>query len=123
MFRTYNKVIITNKLNLIQKYLLSVRKQVIIAKGDSGATNHCWRKEDIDFLQMIQHSICLEVTLLDNSVIKSDQQGHLPISQKLSPEAQQGIVLPHLKSSSLASLCQLCDDNCKFYLTRRNYMR
>ena len=50
MFGTDNKMKITNKLNLIQKYLLSVGKRVVIAKGDSGTTNRYWRKEDVVFL-------------------------------------------------------------------------
>ena len=119
MFGTDNKVIITNKLNLIKKYLLSVRVKVVIAKGDSGAINYYWRKEDIACLQMIQYAIGPEVTLPDNSVIKSDQQDHLPISQKLSQEAQKATVLPHLKSSSLVSLGQLCDNNCKMSLDKK----
>ena len=91
MFGTDNKVTITNKLNLIQKYLLSVGKQVVISKGNSGATNHYWRKEDIDCLKMIQRDIGPEVTLPDNSVIKSDQHGHLSISKKYhqSPKKRQ----------------------------------
>ena len=34
------QVKVTNKLNAMKKYLLSVRNEMVIAKGDSGATNH-----------------------------------------------------------------------------------
>ena len=120
MFGTDNKIKPTNKLNLIQKYLLSVRKRVVIAKGDSGETNHYWRKEGITCLQMIQRVIGPEVTLPDNSVIKFDQQGQLPISKKLLSEAQKATVLPNLKISSLVSVGQLCDDNCKLLLDKKS---
>ena len=100
MFGTDSKVMITNKLNLIQKYLLSVGKKSVIVKVNSGATNHYWRKEDMACLYMIQHAIGPEFILPDNSVIKSDPQDHLPISQKLSQEARKATVLTHLKSSS-----------------------
>ena len=119
MFGTDNKVKITNKLNLIQRYLLSVGK-VVIPKGDSGATNRYWKKEDIACSQMVQRVIGPEVILPHNSVIKSDQQGHLPISKKLSSDDQKATVLPHLKSSSLVSLVKLCDDKCKVLLDRKN---
>ena len=47
--------------------------EMVIAKGDSGAANRYCRKEDIACFQLIL--IDPEVTLLENSVIKSDQKG------------------------------------------------
>ena len=43
MFGIDNKIKITNKLNLIQKYSFLVGKRVVIAKGDSSTANHYWR--------------------------------------------------------------------------------
>ena len=57
---------------------------MIIAKGDSGATNHYWRKDDRKFLENVKHIQGPEDTLPNNECIKSDQQGQLPISEKLS---------------------------------------
>ena len=93
---------------------------MVIAKGNNGATNHCWKKEEIVYLQLIQRAICPEVTLPDNSVINSDQQVHLSISSKLSSYTQKAAGLPHLKSLYLVSLGKLCDNNYKVLLDRRN---
>ena len=40
------------------------------------------------------------------------------LSKKLSTTAQTATVLPHLKSTSLISLGQICDDNCTVVLNR-----
>ena len=64
-----NKVTITNKLNLIQKILIICQEKVVVAKRDSSATNHYWRKEVIACLYIIQRAIGLEVTLPENSGI------------------------------------------------------
>ena len=53
------------------------------------------------------------------SKIGSTVQGQLPLHRKLSTTAKNAIVLPALKSSSLISLGQLCDDNCKIELDKR----
>ena len=64
-------------------------------------------------MKNIIQDVAPSITLPDNSFLVSDQQGRLPISSILSKTAQQIKVLSHLKSSSLVSLVQLCDDNCK----------
>ena len=63
-----------------------------------------------------------EVTLPNNEAIQSDQQYQLPISKKLSTYAQKATVLPQLKSSSLVSLGQLCDNNYQVLLDKKIYM-
>ena len=42
------------------------------------------------------------------------------MSQQLSETAKQASVLPKLESSSLISLGQLCDDDCKVELDKKN---
>jgi hypothetical protein len=39
-------------------------------------------------------------------------QGQLPLSSKLSPPAQAAFVLDDLRTGTLVSLAQLCDDDC-----------
>jgi hypothetical protein len=39
-------------------------------------------------------------------------KGQLPLSKKLSPTAQSAFVLDDLKTGTLISLAQLCDDDC-----------
>ena len=95
---------------------------MVIAKGDSGATIHYWREENMTCLKDIIRAVGPNVTLPNNSVLQSDQQDQLPISSNLSKTAQQSTVLPHLKSSSLVSLGQLCDDKYKVLLDKKMYM-
>ena len=51
----------------------------------------------------------------NNSLIKADQKGQLPLLEELSPQAQ---TLPHLKSAPLSSIGQLCDNNCDVLLNK-----
>ena len=44
------------------------------------------------------------------------------IAPELSSKAKQALVLPHLKSSSLISLGQLCDDNCNISLDKKDML-
>ena len=61
----------------------------------------------------------IAVTLPNSNTISSQTKGKLPILSKLSPRAREAIVLPQLKSLSLISLGQLCDDNCKIHLDKK----
>jgi hypothetical protein len=45
-------------------------------------------------------------------------QGQLPLSKKLSPAAQTAFVLDDLKTGTLISLAQLCDDDCIAIFTK-----
>ena len=45
-------------------------------------------------------------------------QGQLPLSKKLSLTAQAAFVLDDLKTGTLISLAQLCDDDCIAVFTR-----
>ena len=40
------------------------------------------------------------------------------MSEELSAQAQAAMTLPHLKSVSLISIGQLCDDNCDVLLNK-----
>ena len=43
--------------------------------------------------------------------MSSNVTGHLPLSPNLATKSQHAVVLPQLKSASLISLGQLCDDD------------
>ena len=107
-------------MNIIKNLKSSVENTIIIAKGDSGATNHYWRPEDVNCLKNLHDVEGPTVVLPDNTAIKANQEGTLPIKNSLSSCAQKVTILPHLKSSSLISLGQLCDDNCQILLTKKN---
>ena len=54
--------------------------------------------------------------LPDAGTIASTLKGKLSLFNKLSKQAQEAMALPALKSSSLASLRQLYEDNCTVIL-------
>ena len=85
----------------------------IFAKGDSGESSHYIRLKDTSScLQNIESYEGPEVMLPHTGTIAPTLKGQLSLSNKLSKQAQTATSLPALKSSSLVSLGQLCDDNC-----------
>ena len=89
-------------------------------KGDSAATSHYIRPEDKDCLSKIINYSGPSVTLPDADKIAPSHQGTLNIHSNLSHAATVGTVLPQLKSASLLSLGQLCDDGCDVLLHKNN---
>ena len=88
---------------------------IVMEKGDSAASHHYWRKEDTDILSNIKDSIGPSVLLLNDDKILSTQLGFLPLSPSLSVRATTAMIFPSLKSVSLISIGQLCDDNCEVF--------
>jgi len=89
-------------------------------KGDSAATSHYVRPEDKACLSKIKNYSGPSVTLPDADKIAPSHQGILNIHSNLSHAATVGTVLPQLKSASLLSLGQLCDDGCDVLLHKNN---
>ena len=117
--QTLNKTIAL-PVNSPNKYTSCTRATpIVIAKGDSAASHHYWRPEDQHYLTEPSPNTAIQVQLPNASKIGSTVQGQLPLHRKLSTTAKNAIVLPALKSSSLISLGQLCDDNCKIELHKR----
>ena len=98
---------------------LTKPKEYIIAKGDSGASNHYFRPEDKKVLTNIVPTIGPDVHQPDNTVLTTDGTGTVPIDNTLSKEAKKAMILPELKSSSLISMGQLCDDDCLVVLSKK----
>ena len=94
------------------------KQTMVIAKGDSAASHHYWRQEDVNTLSNLRKDTTAKVTLPNAEAIPSNLRGKLSLSSELSAPAQTAIVLPQLKSSSLISLGQLCDDNCDINLNK-----
>ena len=88
-------------------------------KGDSAATSHYVRPEDKECLTSITKYSGPSVMLPDADKIAPSHQGVLSIHKDLSQAAKVGTVLPQLKSSSLLSLGQLCDDGCNVLLNKK----
>ena len=92
---------------------------IVIAKGDSGASSHYLRSKDKSILSHIIKEQGPPVTFPNNVLSTANQSGQLPFSNKLSASAKKAMILPELQSSSLVSLGQLCDDNCTVVLDKK----
>jgi len=79
---------------------------------DSGASSHFVREEDEPYVLNVTPHNGPTVTLPDATKIQSTKPSVLPLSSDLTLKAQTGNILPDLKSSTLVSAGQLCDDNC-----------
>ena len=106
-----HKVNSVNKYNTSVKYTSEVPPPHILVKGDSAASKHYWREEDEKCLENVTPYSGPSVILPDADTIAPTKRGIIPLSNKLSTAAQTTTVLPKLKSSSLISLGQICDDN------------
>ena len=90
-----------------------------MAKGDSAASSHYWRKEDEKCLHDVKKFAGPSVMLPNKTTITANQRGQLSLSDELSSQAQTAMILPQLKSASLISIGQLCDDECDVILNKR----
>lgn len=100
-------------------YITNNNSNYIIAKAGSVASNTYWREEDKDFLQNITPVDGPSVTLSNNSILKSNEEGRIPLSPLLSSNAKKASIIPGLMSSSLISLGQIVDDNCTIILDKK----
>ena len=87
----------------------------IIAKADSGASKHFFRYQDRHVLQNITPCLGPPVGLPDGTVIRASHSGTLPL-RHLSAPAKTVQIFKGLKSASLISVGQLCDDGCEVVL-------
>ena len=90
-----------------------------MTKGDSAASHHYICPQDKSCLSNVQKYNGPSVILPDADSIPPSHQGNITISKELSQQAQRGTILPKLQSSSLISLGQICVDNCKVLLEKK----
>ena len=91
----------------------------VTAKLDSGASKHYIRPEDSKCLTNITNVPATFVGFPDKKVIEITKQGDLTLSKALGHEAQTGHILNDLKSATLLSAGQFCDDNCTVILNKK----
>ena len=96
--------------------------KIVIAKGDSAASGHYWQEKDVKVLSKIKDIIGPSVLLPNEDTVDVTSQGQLPLSPLFSSRAKKAIILPGLKSASLISIGQLCDDNCTVLLNKRKLL-
>ena len=96
--------------------------ETVYAKGDSAASSHYWREEDKKVISNIQEISGPQVILPNKQTIGITSQGALPLSALLSDRAKKASILPGLKSASLISIGQLCDDGCDVLLNNKKLL-
>ena len=69
----------------------------VIAKGDSGASNHCICLQDSHILNDVTLEHGPAVQQPDNSTLQSSGSGQLPMSDQLSTDTKKAIAPPNLK--------------------------
>ena len=89
----------------------------VIAKGDSGATGHYIRPQDLPILQNITKTETKTLVQLYGTQMHIKSVGHLSLHPSLSKQATQGHILRNLQSSSLLALGPLCNNGCTVLLT------
>ena len=67
----------------------STSNNYILAKADSGALNHYWREEDKKVLNNVMPFDGPNVTLANNTSLKSNEEGKIPLSPLLSNNAKK----------------------------------
>ena len=87
-------------------------EDVVVAKADSGASQHYFREKDSICLSDITTESGPPITLPNGESIESRKVGTLPI-EGLSKKTTKMRILPGLTSASLISLGQLADGGCK----------
>ena len=90
---------------------------MVIAKADSGASDHYIRMKDANILSDLKNIASKAIIIPDGSTIQATQSGILPFAPELSQRAKTAKILPQLKSTSLISLGKLCDDGCDINLS------
>ena len=90
--------------------------EIVMAKGDSAASHHYWREEDIKVMSEITKNPRPSILLPNNSSIDVTNQGQLLLLEKLSPRARNAMVLFGLKIACLVSIGQLYDDSFDVFL-------
>ena len=104
-----------------QKSLLTsiLPPPLVIAKADSGASNHYFPLNFKTALLNVQDIPGPVVHLADDSTIQATARGTLPLTSILSKKAKYTCVFDELKTP-LLSLGQLCDDGCEIHLDSKN---
>ena len=93
------------------RHPISKNPNIIIAKGDSAASDHYFRLCDTNCLTNIQDMKSAPILLPDKSSISSSHMGLLP-NTDLSKNGRTVKILPQLRSASLISVGKLCNDGC-----------
>ena len=82
------------------------------ALADTAATHNYLEEKATEHCTNIQQAFGPNVKVANGNIISPTKQGILKISKELSNEAQHSFIFDELKTGSLISIGQLCDDDC-----------
>ena len=88
--------------------------------ADTAATHNYLEEKGIEYCTNIQHAFGPNVKVANGNIISPNKQGILKISKELSNEAQHSFIFNDLKTGSLISIGQLCDDDCIALFSKYN---
>ena len=92
-----------------------------IAKIDSGATQNYIKNSHQHLLQNTTQLTNGPIAMLPNqTTIRANSVGILPLHNSLSTKAQTAYSFPNLTNESLLSVGQICDDNCEVIFDKHN---
>ena len=106
------------KCNRLSKNNLVVPTQTIIAKGDSGASQHCFALNSQNALKNVIQVPRPNIILPNQEKIQAVAIVNIPI-KNFSKQATTTYLLKDLTDTNLVSLGQLCDDDCHILLTKK----
>ena len=107
--------------NVSDSSVVAPPKQSSYAILDSGATGNFVATQDLSKLTLLPNNTSHSpIISASGNIMKPSARGQLQLSEKLSPTAQQALVLDDLRTGTLISLSQLCDDDCIAIFTRYN---
>ena len=103
-----------------QNEILNIRKTIVRLKGDSGISRHFMREEYQHCLEKIVDATGPMIIIPDTVTLQASKHGSLPLPSILSLSETIAKIVQGLKSSSLLSLGQLCDNGCNVILNKQN---
>ena len=106
-------------LSIVSTHQPRINPNIVIAKGDSAASDHYFRLCDTKCLANITPMKSAPILLPDKSSITSSHMGFLP-NTGLTTKGSAVKILPELRSASLISVGKLCDDGCTVHFDEQS---
>ena len=95
-----------------------MRRTIVRLKRDRGVYIHFTREKYQNCLENIVNATGPMISMLDNGTLQSNTHGSIQLLSKIPPAATVATIVPGLKSSSLFSLVQLCDNGYNVLLNK-----
>ena len=111
--------------NLNQCYLTSsdnhTNKYTYEVIPDTAATKHYIIPQDLNICDKVEDTLGPKLAVADGHIILPTKKAILPLSNKLTEKYRVVLSFDNLKSGSLISIGQLCDENCIAILSNYDF--